>query len=275
MHQLLHDLRIVVDAAHQDGLAPDRYSGIDQALARFLGLRSDLSGMIEMSVHIHRVVLLEHVAQIIGDAARQHAWKLRANTNHLDVGNGSEAGNDVFQLLVAHHEGIPSRDKHIPDFRVVPYVFDAHGDGFFCDVAGPAHHPLSRAKTAIHRTAIRDEKQHAIRVAVSEPGDGTVSVLVQGVFRRLFVLNLLDRRDGLHPYGVAFFLDEVVVVAGDAHRIDFPHFVDFTNGDIVGFVDGLTFGDAVSQVKHPLFHAELSPYGENLFTKISLSSPTS
>ena len=100
VHQLLDDLGVVVDPFHagRSGSRPGCRHSTSRSHAA-LASRRDLARMVEMRVEIDRMILLEHVAQLVGDPARQHAGEFRADADDLDVRDGAQAGDDVFQLL--------------------------------------------------------------------------------------------------------------------------------------------------------------------------------
>ena len=123
-------------------------------------------------------------------------------------------------FCVADHQRIAAGEQDIADLGVAADVLDARGDRFLGDVAGAPHHAFARAEAAVHRAAVRDQEEHAIRVAVRQARHGAVLVLVERILRRVLVLQLLDRRDGLHPDRIALLPDQVVVVARDPHRVD-------------------------------------------------------
>ncbi len=222
-------------------------------------------GWLKCVLRKDRVVLLEHVAEVVGDPARQHAREPGADADDLNVRDRPQAGDDVLQLLVADHQRIPTRQEHVADLRVRPDVVESHRDRLVGHVAGAADHALAGAEPAIHRAAVGDEQQNAVGIAVRKARDGAVLVLVEGILERFLILQLVDRGDRLFPDRVPLGLDEVVVVARDPHRIHLAHLVYVVDVGVEILVDGLALGDAVSQIEHPLFHVQSSSLTGKVF----------
>ena len=70
MHQSFHDARIVVDAFEQHGLRAEWHTGIGQHPAGRFDFRSQLVWVIEMQIHIYRVVLFHDRAEFRCDPFR-------------------------------------------------------------------------------------------------------------------------------------------------------------------------------------------------------------
>ena len=65
------DVDAVVDAGQQDALVADREAGPGQLVDRAADLGRDLVRVVEVEVDPERVVLLEHLAQLVVDPLRQ------------------------------------------------------------------------------------------------------------------------------------------------------------------------------------------------------------
>ena len=70
MHQPFHDVRIVVDAFEQDGLRAEWHAGIGQHSTGCFDCRSQFVRVIEVQIHINRVVLLYDRAELRGNPFR-------------------------------------------------------------------------------------------------------------------------------------------------------------------------------------------------------------
>ena len=73
MHQPFHDLRIVIHALEQHGLCAQRHARVRQLAARGLHLRRQFVWMVEMQVHINRVIFFHDFTKLGSDAFRQRA----------------------------------------------------------------------------------------------------------------------------------------------------------------------------------------------------------
>ena len=69
-----------------------------------------------MCVEPDRVVLLEHVAQVVGNPLRAYDGSTGADADNLHMGDGPQPLDDVLQLCVADHQGVTSGEKHVADY---------------------------------------------------------------------------------------------------------------------------------------------------------------
>ena len=87
LHELLHDLWIIVHPLHQYGLRAERASYVSQFGQRFLGLRCKLRRVVEVDVHEDRMVIGDQLAQLRRDPLRQVAGYSRVDADDLNVGD--------------------------------------------------------------------------------------------------------------------------------------------------------------------------------------------
>ena len=221
VHQFFHHMHTVVHTTQQDGLVAERDTGVGQFGNGFLGFGSHLVGVVEVGVQPDGMVFLEHVAEIVGDALGANHGGAAADADYLDMGDGAEAGNDIFQFSVAHHEGIATREEHVAHFGGTLDVLDALLDAVLRRlVILLACKTTAGAVAAIHGAHVGDEEQNAVRVAVGESGSGRILVLVQRVVEvggSDVALGAL--RDGLTADGVegVVRVDKAQVVGRDGH----------------------------------------------------------
>ncbi len=100
VHQAFHDLRVVVDALEQNGLAPQRHARVRQHAAGGFHLRRQFVRMVEMQVHVNRVVLLDDLAELGSDALRQGARDARADADDFQMRDRSQSLENAFQQMV-------------------------------------------------------------------------------------------------------------------------------------------------------------------------------
>ena len=100
LHQQLHDLRVVVHALEEHGLAAQRYPRIcEHAERRDRGGRQ-LVGVVEMRVDVERVVLLEDGAQLRRDALGEVTGDPAADSQHFEMRNGPQPLADIVDAAV-------------------------------------------------------------------------------------------------------------------------------------------------------------------------------
>ena len=111
------DVDAVVHAGEQDALVADRQAGLGQLVDRARDLRRDLVRMVEVEVDPERVVLLEHLAQLVVDPLRQEDRHPRADPDDLDVGDLAEAAQDRLEQLRRERQAVAAGDQHVADLR--------------------------------------------------------------------------------------------------------------------------------------------------------------
>ena len=170
------------------------------------------------------------------------------------MADGAQAGDDAFELAVAHHQRIAARQQDVANFRVAADIVDAHRNGLFADRAGLPDHSFARAETAVHRAAVRDQQKNPIGIAVRQPRNRAVLLLMQRIFGRAIVQQFVDGRHRLHPDGIPFLLDQIVVIPRNPHRIRFADRIDLFGipSEVVGKF--FTLRNAVAQINCPLLH---------------------
>ena len=111
------DVDAVVDAGQQDRLVADRQAGPGQLVDRPADLRRDLVRVVEVEVDPQRVVLLEHLAQLVVDPLGQEDGHPRADPDDLDVGDLAQAAQDRLEQLRGEGQAVAAADQHVPDLR--------------------------------------------------------------------------------------------------------------------------------------------------------------
>jgi len=177
--------------------------------------------MVEVRVHVDRVVLLEHSAELGRDALGHHHGSAGAETDDLHVGDGPQALEDRFQVVVGQHEGIAAADEDIPHLGMGGNVVDGLLDVLLGHVdIGVAHEAAPRAVAAVHAADVGDQQQHPVRVAVGEARHRAVHILVEGI-RQIggIIVQFRQAGHGLHAHGAVGILPihQRRVVGRDLH----------------------------------------------------------
>ena len=190
------------------------------------------------------------------------------------MGNRPQPAQEPVQPIVAHGQGISSRDEHVADLRRVVQVVE--------DLFQPrqrrrnftlADHPGPRAVAAIGRAEVEGQQEYPIGVAVDQPRHGTVAFFAQGVVGFALHLNELARRghDGPTQRLIRIFrVDEGEIIRGHGKRKQVA-----TPDDGVPFVPGeqqepLGLGqgvDAVAQLPVPVVPLAIGDLGEEAASK--------
>ena len=106
LHQSALNVHAVVDACQQHALVAQGHARPAQPVASIGQFLGDLVGVVDMDVHPHGVVLLDHVAELGGDALRHEHGYAAADANDLDVGDLAQAAQQLFQLLGGQGERV-------------------------------------------------------------------------------------------------------------------------------------------------------------------------
>src|SRR5262249_53163522 len=118
------DLCIVVDASEEHGLAAEWAAGVSEQSERLSSTGGQLVRMIEVNVDEYRVILLDRLAQLRGDSFRKLRGYPCVNAEDLDMGNGPESLQEVFDPAVGQHEGVAARKDDVANLRVLADVFE-------------------------------------------------------------------------------------------------------------------------------------------------------
>jgi hypothetical protein len=98
--QPLHGLDVVVDALEQHRLVVERDARARELVAGPQGLRGELARVVEVDVDPQRVVLLQHLAQLVVDALREGHGHAAADADDLEVRDGPQLREDALELGV-------------------------------------------------------------------------------------------------------------------------------------------------------------------------------
>ena len=128
------------------------------------------------------MILAQHSAELRRDALRQKNRDARAEAEKLDVRNGAQPAEKMFQPFVAEQERVAAAQEHVPHLRVVADVLDLAVElGVKIVSARIAHEPRAGAVTAVGRATVRHQKQYAVGVAMHESGHRRMRILAARV----------------------------------------------------------------------------------------------
>jgi hypothetical protein len=222
VHEAFHDVGVVVHAAQQHALIAQRHAVVGQQAQTVAHLRGQLARMIGVDAQPERMVLLQHAAQLGGDALRQEDRHAAADADELDVLDRPQAGEQRVELGIGEEQGITAGEQHIAHLGVTFQVAEGgleFGVQFLLAHAGDD--AAARAVAAVARTAVRHEEEHAVRVAMHEARHGHVAVLAAGIAHLIGIFpGFLDARDDLPADRAAGIggVHQVEIMRGDRHR---------------------------------------------------------
>ena len=169
---------IIIHAGQKDGLVTQRDAGTGQLVTGFGQLLGDFIRMVDMNIHPQRVELLQHVAQIIGDALGHEDRHAGSDADDLDMRDLAQPGQDLLQDLGRQDKRVTTREQHIPYLGGVFEIIDLHVElvprerlGWVADDTRP------RAVTAIGGALGGNQHQHPIRVAMDQSRHGGMFIL--------------------------------------------------------------------------------------------------
>src|SRR3954453_19961336 len=118
------------------------------------------------------MILLQHGAQLRRDPLRKKNGDARSDAQKLDMRNGAQPAEQQLQLLVAEQKRVTAAEQHVADLRRATYVIDLFFELRVKVVSrGVADQPRTRAIPAVACAPIRDEEEHAVRIAMHETGN--------------------------------------------------------------------------------------------------------
>ena len=172
----------VVDAGEQHALVADRQAGPRQLVDRARDLGGDLVGVVEVQVDPERVVLREHLAQLVVDALRQEDRHAAPDPDDLDVRDLAEPAQDLLEELGRERQAVAARDEDVADLRRPAQVLELRLVVAAVEVLGRvADDPRARAVAAVRGALRRDQHQDPVGVAVDEARHRRVAVLGERV----------------------------------------------------------------------------------------------
>ena len=209
-----HHAHVVVHALEQHRLVAERNAGPEQQVARPRRLRGELARVVEVSVEPQRVVAREDAAQLGGDALRQRARRAGAETDYLDVVDGTQPAQQIVQAFVGEQERVAAGDQHVADRRgagdVVDPLLQLCARVMLVMIADEV---LAKAVAAVGGADVGDLEGDAVGIHVDHRIHGRVVQLGQRIGQSQVVVQLLNRRHllqaqraggivGIHETGV-------------------------------------------------------------------------
>ncbi len=137
-----------------------------------MGLNPDL---VRRGENLQQIVIVEPLRQGHGHPG--------ADADHVDVWNGGQMREEKLELFERQGQRIATGDDHVVDFGVIANVLD-HAMVVSRDrVPAPSFHgrSLARAKATVHGANMRCHEQGPVGVAVGQPRDRRVLVLVERI----------------------------------------------------------------------------------------------
>ena len=182
--------------------------------------------MVEVRVQVEGLIPRQHFAQFVGDPRRVDARNLGPHADEFDVRNLVEVRDDPLQRVVGQRQRIAAAQQHVSNLRMLADVLEHRLQFVWRRHRILPNLPLPRAKPAVHRAGVRDDKQHPVRVPVGEMLHRHVVFFVQRiVFQECGILELHRIRHLLDVDGIAgvHLLDQTQVVRRREKRVLLRH----------------------------------------------------
>jgi hypothetical protein len=135
-----------------------------------------------MGVEPDKLVFLDHLQKLGGNALRQHYRGTSADSDDIDVIYLCKLAEDLIEACIAQCKGITTGEYNIADFLVLADVFNSSIDVIL------RHRGIvltcfatTCAMTAIHRALIRKQQQYAIRISMRHPRNRCICILVKRI----------------------------------------------------------------------------------------------
>ena len=161
---------------------PSGMPGPGQRVAGAGELGRDLVGVVDVDVQPHRVVLRQHLAELVVDPLGQEDRDPGADPDDLDVGDLAQAAEGGLEELRRQRQAVAAGDEDVADLRRPADVVELRLELAAVEVLGRvADDPAPGAVAAVARALGRDEHQDPVGVAVDEARDRGVAVLGERV----------------------------------------------------------------------------------------------
>ena len=174
--------------------------------------------MVEVDVHVDRMVLPEHPSELRRDALRQRKRNASAYADYLDVFYLPEPLENGLESIVVEQERISAGYEHVAYRGMLRYVAEARFEVGGIDSLPAAELTLAGAEAAIGGAFGRDEEEAAVGILVDDVGDWRKVFLAERIGKK--VLTRGEFRwvgKELLPYRLAAGLDELEDVRRKAH----------------------------------------------------------
>jgi len=157
--------------------------------------------VVDVDVEPDRVVLREHLAQLVVDPLGEEDRDPRADPDDLHVRDLAEAAQHGLQELRRQRQAVAAGDQHVPDLGRPPDVVQLRLVLLPVEVlARVADDPAPRAVAAVAGALGRDQHQDPVRVAMDQARNRRVAVLGERVLHHPGEgAELPARRDDLAP----------------------------------------------------------------------------
>ena len=140
-----------------------------------------------MDVKPQRVVLAQHIGELIGDALGQEDRHPATDADDLDVLDRAQAGQDIFQHLRSQGQRIAAAEQNVAHLGRATQIVQLEVELGAAEIrTRVAHDAAARAVAAVAGTLGGDQHQDAVGVAMDQAGHRTVLVFGQAVFHHAF-----------------------------------------------------------------------------------------
>ena len=155
---------------------------IDQHAEGVAHLGGEFAGMVHMDTHPERMMFFQDRAELRGDALREKDRDAGADTNELDVRDGTQAPKQSVELFIGEEERIAAGEEDIAHLRVPLEVGNRLVKvGLELLLPSTAHHARAGAVATVGGAAIGNQKQHPVGIAVNQPWHRHMAVLTARV----------------------------------------------------------------------------------------------
>ena len=222
MNEFAHCLNIVIDPCKQHALVPKRNSVVGKTPQSLANFERQLPRVVDMHAHPERMIFLQHLAELRGDALGKKDRHTSSNADKLDMRNRSHPAYQIPQFLVRKKERVASGKEDVAHFDVLLKIgeclVEIRVQFLF---AGAAHHPAAGAITAVGSASVGHKEKDPVRISVHQAGDGHMAILSTRIGhlprRRVSLLHAWDHLPANGAIGI-IRLDEIEEVRCDGKR---------------------------------------------------------
>lgn len=182
LNKVFLDLDGVVDLVKEDGLVPHDNPSVGEAAEAIADLGGEFVRVVGVDGNEEGVEFLQHRAEFGRDALGEKNGDAGADSDELDVGDGVEFGEELFEFVIGKEEGVATGEEDVADLRGVFKILDGLVPlGFELLVGDAGNDAGASAVAAVGGAAVGDEEEDAVGIAVDESGDGHVGVFATGI----------------------------------------------------------------------------------------------
>lgn len=124
VNEFLLDFDRIVDLIEEDGLVAHDNAGVGETPEGVADFGREFVRVVGVDGNEKRVELLQHGTKFRGNPLGKEDGDAGSDANELDVRDGVQAGDEVFELGIRQQKGVATGEEDVADLGGVFEIFD-------------------------------------------------------------------------------------------------------------------------------------------------------